>query len=119
MPNPLSVEDRDTTPPLTAKVYPMRIILATIALALPASAQDVADFGGTASSCAPSPVVYAALETQFHEARVYFGLSGEAIIEIWRADTGTFTVLATTAGGSSCIIAAGEEGREVAPKPNI
>ena len=77
MPNPLSVEDRDTTPPLTAKVYPMRIILATIALALPASAQDVADFGGTASSCAPSPVVYAALETQFHEARVYVGLSGE------------------------------------------
>ena len=72
-----------------------------------------------AAQCAPSPVVYAALETQFHEARVYVGLSGEAIIEIWRADTGTFTVLATTESGSSCIIAAGEEGREVAPKPNI
>ena len=72
-----------------------------------------------AAQCAPSPVVYAALEAQFHEARVYVGMSGEAIIEIWRADTGTFTVLATTAGGSSCIIADGEEGREVAPKPNM
>ena len=49
-----------------------------------------------AAQCAPSLSSHAALEAQFHGC-VYVSLSGEAIIEIWRADAGTFTVLATTA----------------------
>lgn len=72
-----------------------------------------------ASQCAPSLTIYAALEKQFAETRVYAGVSGEAVVEIWRAETGTFTVLATTADGTSCVVLAGEAGQEIAPKPNL
>lgn len=72
-----------------------------------------------ASQCGPSPLMYAALEREFGEARVYAGASGDAVVEWWRAASGTFTVLATTADGVSCIIAAGEAGQEIAPKPNL
>ncbi len=70
--------------------------------------------------CFPSPEVYGVLEERFGESRSYIGLNeGGVLVELWTDDDGSFTVLTTFAAGMSCIVAGGDDGRQVEPKPNL
>lgn len=70
--------------------------------------------------CFPSKEVYAVLDERFGESRSYIGLNeGGAIVELWSDDDGSFTVLTTFAADMSCIVAGGDDGRQIEPKPNL
>jgi hypothetical protein len=68
--------------------------------------------GSAWAKCAPRDALTERLSTKFDESLTARGLQnlsqGAALIEIWSSpDTGTFTVLMTSASGQSCIVAAG------------
>ena len=75
------------------------------ALALAAS-------GAYASNCAPRDLVVERLQDKYSEQMTARGLQEGAnrtmVLEIWASsETGTFTVLMTSAQGISCVMAAG------------
>lgn len=72
----------------------------SIGVAAPAAAQ---------SACAPHDDLAERLESQFSERAVGLGLSGrQRLIELYRSEDGrTWSLVATTAEGVSCIIDAG------------
>ena len=60
-------------------------------------------------NCGPHDAVVAHLAERYAETRRMIGLSSNnTIIEVYAADGGSWTILVTTAGGASCIAAAGE-----------
>ena len=60
-------------------------------------------------NCGPHEAVTLHLAERYSETRRMIGLtSSNAIIEVYAAESGSWTVLVTTAGGPACIVAAGE-----------
>ena len=74
-----------------------------------ASAQQV-------RNCAPREVVLAALEGKYGETRRAIGLlEGGALIELFGANGGTWTIIVTGPGGLSCLKAAGTDFEAISP----
>jgi len=72
------------------------------------------------AQCAPRPDVLAALATKYGEARRGIGIAGQnAMMELFvNPSTGTWTIIATTPDGKTCLIASGsnfEMARDPAP----
>jgi hypothetical protein len=68
--------------------------------------------------CAPREHVIAGLESRYGERFDGGGLVSErTIYEVWVAESGTWTILRTTAGGVSCIMASGTRWRKPSPEP--
>lgn len=86
----------------------IRILLALLglAIAVPAQAQ---------SMCMPYAAFVKTLKDRFGESSMGKGVAGEIIVIELFASPDTFTILATTTDGRSCIVAGGK-GWEVAPK---
>ena len=58
--------------------------------------------------CAPHYVVAAGLADQFSEVRRVIGLAQDnTVMELYAADTGTWTLTVTHANGLTCLVAAG------------
>lgn len=78
----------------------MRITLAMLALiAGPAAAQQ----------CGATDDLRAALSARYGETVIARGLDAQGrLVEMWGADTGTWTLTVTTPQGLTCIVGAGE-----------
>ena len=62
-----------------------------------------------APSCAPRAALTDHLAERFEERRRGIGVAGPAVVvELYAADAGSWTLVATDARGVSCILAAGE-----------
>lgn len=61
------------------------------------------------SQCAPRPDVLAALATKYGEARRAIGIAGQtSVMELFvNPSTGTWTIIATSPDGTTCLIASG------------
>jgi hypothetical protein len=68
-----------------------------------------------ARQCGEAGAVRAALERDFAERPVFDGLSGQAAVELWVAEGGSWTFLIVSAAGVACILAAGNAGQADAP----
>lgn len=117
------------------------IRVATLALAtailLPVSVASVADPGSGTSAdipvgasvalgddaaavpaCGERRQVVADLANQFHEAPVVQGMiDGQAVMEMFVSEEGTWTILATGTDGMTCVIAVGVGFEPTAPAP--
>lgn len=83
-------------------------ILVFIFLAWPAQAQQV---------CAMRDKVVKMLTEKYQEQPSGSGLSGgEAIVEFYRSEKGTFTIVSSFPNGVACIVAAGNDWKELAVK---
>lgn len=62
------------------------------------------------SNCAPRAVVVDRLASQFGESRQSMGLgSNNQVVEIFAStETGSWTIVVSTAAGMSCVVAAGQ-----------
>jgi hypothetical protein len=87
-------------------------MLVALTLAPPSQAQQ-------RLNCAPRDIVAAALSQKHGEHPVLRGVSGRVMIEIWLAESGSFSVVVTQpSSGLSCMLAAGNSMSEVPlPKP--
>ena len=68
----------------------------------------------SAANCAPRETVVERLKTKYSEYFTAGGLQktpgAQAMMEVWASpETGTFTVLVTTAAGISCVVAHGTD----------
>lgn len=82
--------------------WPLLIVLILLALIFPrpSSAQ---------ANCGPRDVLLERLAGQYGEERQSVGLARNLMFEIFaNPDTGSWTIVATRAGGSSCVMAAGQ-----------
>lgn len=77
----------------------MRFVFAISLLASPAFAQP---------QCAPRDQVIAMLTDQYGETRQAAGLTGGAWMEVYAADSGTWTIIVTLPDGNTCMMASGE-----------
>lgn len=60
-------------------------------------------------NCAPRETVIAKLTEDFSETRRAIGLAGNnAVVEIFAAETGGWSIVATFPNGATCLIASGE-----------
>lgn len=67
----------------------------------PASAQG--------AQCGPTADVAARLAQGWGESPVAMGLNGQVLVQLWgNAETGTWTLTATTAAGLTCVVGSGE-----------
>lgn len=84
----------------------MKPLIPTILLALsalPAQAQN----------CAPHDAVVARLAERYGETRQSIGLTDTgAVLEVFAAETGTWTIIVTGPDGLSCLVAAGRSFRD-------
>jgi hypothetical protein len=71
--------------------------------------------------CGKTEMFRAQLAQRFNEHQVAVALVNDNVImELWRSERGTFTVLQTGADGFSCIVSAGEAWMDVPEaKPGI
>lgn len=62
-----------------------------------------------AAQCGPRPDVLSALATKYGEARRGIGIAGQnAVVELFvNPSTGTWTIIATSPDGKTCLIASG------------
>lgn len=72
------------------------------------------------SQCAPRDAVLATLDTNYGEGRLAVGIAGQSnMMELFsNSETGTWTLLATSPDGQTCLIASGshfETVRQTAP----
>ncbi len=81
--------------------------LLSATLALSATAPATAQMR---TGCLPHETAVSKLEQGYDEHRVGLGIgpSGNAVYELYVADTGTWTILVTRANGLSCIAASGD-----------
>ena len=64
--------------------------------------------GRAAQQCAPHDVVARSLADQFSETRRSIGLAQDnTVMELYAADTGTWTLTVTLPSGLTCLVAAG------------
>ena len=87
----------------------LTLAVLALALAAPAPAQ-------VQRPCLPHDVMAAKLEARFREQQIGIGAvpSGQAVFELFVAETGTWTLLMTRPNGMSCITASGY-GWEISP----
>ena len=84
-------------------------LIASLLLVTPAAAQmqkiAIPHF------CGPVSAMRAALTGQFKEKVSGYGLAnnGKNVVEIWRSESGTFTVLETNEHGISCMMTNGKD----------
>ena len=85
------------------------MIFGMTALAPPALAQ---------TACAPREHIIAQLDARYGEMATAGGLqSSTQMVEIWTApDTGSWTILVTTAAGVSCVLASGTHWHQQVPR---
>ena len=85
---------------------PMRRIILALVLVLalgPGMAQ-------AETACAPRETITARLTRDYGERLMATGMQGETqVLEIWSGPSGSFTLLATTADGQSCVVATGTD----------
>ena len=64
----------------------------------------------TANTCGDHATIVARLASQFGERRMGMGLAGSSsVLEIFASDeTGTWSITVTSAGGPTCLVAAGQ-----------
>jgi hypothetical protein len=61
------------------------------------------------AQCGPTADVAARLAQGWGESPVAMGLNGELMVQLWgNAETGTWTLTATTAAGLTCVVGSGE-----------
>lgn len=85
------------------RLFTASLVFGAAALAPPpAEAQQV-------TLCAPRDSVTSQLEQRFSERRIAIGLHSPAtLMELWASEeTGSFTVLLTSATGQSCVVLSG------------
>lgn len=72
-------------------------------------------------ACGPTEEIHKWLGEAFNERRHAQGINASGmLIEVWgNAETGTFTVLATTPDGVSCLVTDGSAFAAFPPEPNI
>ena len=79
-----------------------KYVIAAMIAATPALAQ-------TGPNCASTKDVYEILDQRFDESRTFVGVAQNGLIEIFSNHaTNTWTMIATTPNGVSCIIAEGK-----------
>ena len=90
-----------------------RILLLVLALVTASTA------AAAQSACAPRAVLLEQLAALYGEAPVAAGLTASALLMevLASADGASWTIIATSPDGLSCLIAAGEGWRDVAPAP--
>ena len=92
----------------TAILWLLLALLAAVAIALPAAAQQRNVFCGERTKIAK------ALYNNYEETPVASGLAeAGAVIEIFASPQGTWTMLITTPAGQSCYMASGESWENV------
>jgi hypothetical protein len=73
--------------------------------------------GSAAASCAPAGALAEMLAGEWGEARRFSGLDARgAVIELWVAPSGSWTLLVVSPGGTACLAASGSAGA-VLPAP--
>jgi hypothetical protein len=50
-----------------------------------------------------------ALGQNFGETRRATGITGNTLLEVWVSPEGTWTIIATSTGGISCVVASGHD----------
>lgn len=79
----------------------MRLALLLCLIPITASAQG--------RNCGPHSAVTAHLADNYGESRQVIGLaSNNSVLEVYAADSGSWTILVTGPGGPACIVAAGQ-----------
>jgi hypothetical protein len=93
-----------------------RLVRPALALALFA-ATPWAEAETQAQPCADRALVVERLESRFGETRQSRGLNGSnGLVEIYvSAETGTWTILVTTADGKACMLASGSVWEQAIP----
>lgn len=87
---------------------------AILALALSAGAASAQPL------CMGTADMLAGLASGFGEYLIGAGLSGGTLMQIIaNPETGTWTLLASTADGRSCVVAAGSDWASERPRPNL
>ncbi|WP_298679471.1 hypothetical protein [uncultured Lentibacter sp.] len=94
---------------MTLKNFKSVLLPAACALA-PLAAFSERATAQTAANCAPREAVLARLAERYGETRQSVGLgANNAMVEVFAsADSGTWTILVTTAQGLSCLVASGQ-----------
>lgn len=74
-----------------------------------------------APRCDSTKNIHEYLSTEYGEHQVAIGVDGNGdLIEWWgNSDTGTWTIVASSASGNSCAVAAGGSFERVALAPNL
>lgn len=68
-----------------------------------------AGFGQTRADCGPRAQVLQVLAERYSETRRGIGLSGpSSVVELFAADSGSWTVLVTLPDGRSCLLLSGQ-----------
>ena len=83
-----------------------RLALILALLAAPAAADEA-----VRTPCGPSADIRQHLETQYREQPAAYGptTDGTRLVTLWRSEADdTWTITATTAGGITCMVAAGK-----------
>ncbi|MCA1775899.1 MAG: hypothetical protein LC676_09910 [Loktanella sp.] len=95
---------------------PMFMICLTFAMTI-ATAQMLR---AAPANCAPHDAVVARLADAYGESRQIIGLTANgAVIEIFAAEGGSWTLTVTAPGGPTCLVAAGDHYQTVSePLPN-
>lgn len=82
-------------------------VKATMGLGLLVLAAEKAAAQNT--NCAPRPRVIDRLTNTFSETRQAIGLGGDnAVIEVFAAPSGTWTIIVTFTNGQTCLVASGQ-----------
>lgn len=81
-----------------------------VLFALPVHAQTI---------CGNRTEIAARLKSGYEERAVAAGLSGNGgVVELYKSESGGWTLLVTRPSGVSCLLAAGEHWEDVPPKPD-
>ena len=76
-----------------------------------------ADAATAAGRCGVRERIVERLEHRYGETQRAYGLAeGRGLIEVFASDTGTWTILLTSPGGRSCLMAAGRHFQSVEPR---
>ncbi|SHJ00677.1 hypothetical protein SAMN04488012_10459 [Palleronia salina] len=88
---------------MTRPLMILTLSLGTIALAIGAARAQAGQ------NCAPRPIVLQKLNDVYEETRRSIGLSGSGqVVEVFAADSGSWTIIVTSPNGLTCVAAAGQ-----------
>ena len=95
------------------KILALAAFLASVIVSCGLEAQQV-------SRCGPRAPIVAELENKYAERRVHMGLVNNGkVIEVFAAESGTWTILITGPNGAACVTATGESWEVDAPPETI